>query len=310
MTTEKYANLGETTLSGAYTAASGSLTVVSAATFPTAGVFSIRLDNTAKTLLRVTAIAGTTFTVTVEANDGNADAGDAVVQVGTRATAERWLQSPESTEQRAPSGVSAADYYGPIHKLVALDQSSWSWVNQGSATVNQQDGIVYILSPAAGSTNLRGRFKTAPSPPYTITALLVPCFASATFINSLQLAGIAFRESGTGEIEIICTANFHFSSANAPAAVWAANYNSATSANAVIGAERNIGLSGGNPIWLRIIDDNTNRIYKMSSDKVNWYTIATVGRTAFLTADQVGIVVTNQGGSTDMDVSYLSWEES
>lgn len=310
MTTEKYANLAATTLASAYTAGAASISVASASGFPTAGIFSVRLDNVDETLLRVTAVSGTTFTVTAEENDGNADAGDAVVQIGTRATAERWLQSPESGEQRAPSGVSAADYYGPIHKLVALDQTSWSWVNQGAFVVTQSDGIVQLDGAAVAGTNLRCRVKTAPSVPYTITVGVMGWFATATFITSVQFAGILFRESGTGEMSVIALSNFTFATATSPPSIAMANYNSATSATATF-AERNSQLAA-RLTWLRITDNNTNLIFEASIDKVHWYQINSIGRTSFMAGgpDQVGIVATNQGGSTHMSASFLSWEES
>lgn len=312
MTTEKFRNLAETTLASSYTAGAASISVTSAALFPTTGDFSIRVDNVSETILRVTAVSGTTFTVTAESNDGNASAGAAVVLVGSRKTAERFLQSPESGEQRAPSGVSAGDYYGPIHKLVALDQSGWSWVNQGSFTVSQGSGIVQLAGPAAAGTNLRCRVKTAPSVPYTITVGLTTWFATAGSVLSLQAAGLVFRESGTGELSVLILSNFTLATANSPQSISAANYNSPTSFNAVIGAERNSGMLQVSPVWLRITDNNTNLVFQASIDKVNWYEIASIGRTSFMAGgpDQVGIVGTNQAGSTDMSASFLSWEES
>jgi hypothetical protein len=83
MAVETYVNLAETTLASGYTAGSGTLSVTSAADFPATGNFRIRLGNGSRTLLQVTGVAGTTFTVTAEADDANGAGGDTVTAVLT-----------------------------------------------------------------------------------------------------------------------------------------------------------------------------------------------------------------------------------
>lgn len=306
---EKFSNLGESTLASSYTSGGTTLSVASAATFPTDGIFRVRLDNPSETIWRVDSVSGTTFTGAAEENDGNAASAVAVVQVGTQAQQERFLQSPIDGEGRFPTGVDGGDFAGPGWKLVPLDQSAWSWVNQGSATVVQQKGIVYLATPFAAGTNLRARVGTAPSAPYRIEAGIKTWFSAATSNVSLMAAGLLFRESGTGELSVIVISNFTFGTANHPASIAAANYNSATSFNAVIGTERNTVL--GQVIWLAIEDNNTNLIFQASIDRINWETRATIGRTSLMAGgpDQVGIVVTNQAGGTDMSASFFHWEE-
>lgn len=313
MSSEKFRNLAETTLASGYTAGSGSISVTSAALFPTDGVFSVRLDNVAETILRVTAVSGTTFTVTAEANDGNASAGAAVVLVGSRATAERFLQSPESGEFRSPSGSDGGTFYGPyMCILTALEQSSWTWVNQGSFAFSETAGTVHITGSAAAGTNIRGRFKSAPSTPYTIEMGVIQMFYAATSGPAqLQFLGLAFRESGTGEITVLVFSNFSIATAQALSTIAAANYNSATSFNASLGERF---LPGGMPThtWIRMTDNGTNLIFEWSNDRVNWFQIASIGRTSFMAGgpDQVGWIATDQGGSQTFAGSIISWRES
>jgi len=59
--TEQYANNAQTTLSASIASGSTTLTVASAASFPTSGNFRIKIDSE---YLLVTAVSGTTFTVT------------------------------------------------------------------------------------------------------------------------------------------------------------------------------------------------------------------------------------------------------
>jgi hypothetical protein len=67
---ERFTNNASTTLNGAINNAVTSLVVTSAATFPTAGNFRIRIDDE---IMLVTAVSGTTFTVT-RAQEGTAAA--------------------------------------------------------------------------------------------------------------------------------------------------------------------------------------------------------------------------------------------
>lgn len=83
---EQFANKIRTTVAVPYTAGSGTLVVADATGMPAIGNFRVRLGNAAGSILRVTARAGTTLTVDVEQDDGNAVVGDTVT-VGPTAAA-------------------------------------------------------------------------------------------------------------------------------------------------------------------------------------------------------------------------------
>jgi hypothetical protein len=71
-------------------------------------------------------------------------------------------------------------------------------------------------------------------------------------------------------------------------------------------------LMVGGPIWLQITDNGTNRICKFSRDGQNFVQIHSVGRTDFLTADQMlwGGYVLNNNGVGDSYITMLHWEQS
>ena len=314
MSSEKFANLAETTLASGYTSGGGSISVTSASGFPTAGVFRVRLGNAGKTIFRVDSVSGTTFTGGAEANDANASAGDTVINVGTRAVGERFLQSPETGEANAPSGVSGADDYWPNWKVKRLDQSGWSWVNQGAASVDQQKGMVQLLSPASvAGTSVRARVTTAPGTPYTIEMGLVPYFPTAGSVSNLAAIGIAFRESGTGKMVVIFFANFKASSGTGPSAIFVATYTNATTFNTNLAEFVTVILPPSYlafPVmWLRVTDNGTNLIFEYSYDRVHWTTLTTAGRTAFMAGgpDQIGVVWTVQSSSVEAGGWVLSW---
>ena len=65
--------------------------------------------------------------------------------------------------------------------------------------------------------------------------------------------------------------------------------------------------------WFRIKDDNTNRIAQISIDGQNWIQAFSVGRTDFITANQVGFwIYPRDVGSPHlaMGITVRSWLES
>lgn len=306
---EKFANLAESTLASPYTAADPSITVASAALFPTTGVFRVALGNLTRTIFRVDSVAGTVFTGTAEAFDGNAATGNTVIQVGSRGTAERLLQSPESGEARAPSGISAVDFYGPLYKLAALDQSGFAWINQGPAVLVQANGIVFIRSDGSGAaSDVHIRKKAEPTPPFTVTACIItkPADGADGDGSGANWLAIIFRDSGTGK--------FSAFTADRDGSIQVVRYDDVNTVNG-ISATRTTAFRGM-PIWLQVEDDGVgNMIWRYSTDGINFETpIRSTGRTlgGFYTPDEVGFGLNAQGGlaAGDAGGSILSWLES
>lgn len=305
MAVEKFANLAETFLAGAYAGGGGVITVTDPSLFPTSGLFRIRLGNSFRTILIVTAVAGASFTTVAEFNDGPASTGTGIVLVATRGSHERFLQSPESdADIQIRAGISGADLYiGPIWRVTPLDQAAWNWFNQGSASVVQANGLVYLITPSAGGTNIRGRLQGSyPTPPFTLTVGILPFFQEAGSISNLNILGIAISD-GT-KFKVLVAANFNFNTTNAPSAIWVGKYNTfsaAVSATVAVWQLRTI-------VWLRVVDDGVDQFFYFSMDKVNWILLLQEARTTHLTPSDIGIVVTNQSGSFDSGGDIVSWE--
>lgn len=311
MAPEKFANLAETTLAASYTSGGTSITVASATDFPSTGVFRVALGNTAKTIFRVDSAAGAIFTGSAEYNDGNAAIGDVATQVGSRAVAERFLQSPDSGEERAPSGVSAADFYGPLHKLTALDQSGWTWDNQDTKSVSQAGGIVFLAGPATGAgTSVGVRYTASPVAPYVITAAIQPLQAGdngVTASAALMFGGIGWR-AAAGNLRLIVAA--------ANGGIYLYQYNGPTSFDLLLVA-RLPGYSGG-PVWFRLDDDAFTHIVSYSLDGRN-FTVVRSSVAGEFTIQDVCIAVSTEGALADFPfdgpygvsgMSVLSWLEA
>jgi hypothetical protein len=188
--------------------------------------------------------------------------------------------------------------WGPIFPLTAPVDGDFSWVNQGGASVSTTKGGIFLLGPAGTGVNLRCRVKSAPATPYTITAAFLPRVPGVDFAG----AGLLFRQSSDGKMASIGIGH----SANVSidvnkwtnATTFSAQYASLTTKTFY------------SPTFLRITDNGTNRICSWSNDGQNFLQIHSVGRTDFLTADQVGFFVNAQQATWDVAMTLLSWKET
>lgn len=212
---------------------------------------------------------------------------------------------PASGDLWLPSdGVSLYRYsgaawvpWGEINALAGVANAPTTWVNQGTASVDSTYGGVYLTAPAtAGNYNFRMQVKAAPATPYTITALIKPSIESVNFNG----AGLVWRQSSDGKL---VNAGFIWSSAMnfyiakwSDPNTWAGNYIYPTSYHM------------GWP-WIRLTDNGTNRIISVSIDGRHWHQLHSVGRTDYLTANQVGFYVMTQS-TYPVGALLLSWEET
>lgn len=188
--------------------------------------------------------------------------------------------------------------FGPTRKLVEPVNADFSWSNQGSGTVSTAYGGVYLRSPGQATESMCMRVKNAPATPYTITAGF-----TMNAISKVDLhAGIALRQSSDGKI---ATNTF------ASVGVIAYKYNTATSYNSSY-VTAGVPRFNSTLMWLRVTDDGSNRILSWSSDGFVFEQYHTIGRTDFLTADQVGFYVNAKAAAapTTAAIHLLHWEET
>jgi hypothetical protein len=183
--------------------------------------------------------------------------------------------------------------------MTAPVDGAFSWINQGSASVSTANGGIKLSTIADSGSNLRFRTKTAPATPYTITA----AFNHQLVEQNTHAIGLMFRQSSTGGIAGLSMVFSSVPQFNADkwtsATVFSANY---------IALNQN-SWWGQHPLWMQISDDGVNRILRYGNDGVNWIQHHTVGRTDFLTADQVGFYVKSANTTWPATVVLLSWKE-
>lgn len=190
--------------------------------------------------------------------------------------------------------------WGPIFPLTdPTIAAPTTWVNQGGATVSSSRGPIVLTTNGGVSVALRA--KSAPATPYTIT---IVCYVTTTAAFGQMQFG--FRESTSGKLSglgVMPSGNVEIQKWNSPTS-FNSNYTT-------FGALLPSAYAKG-PIFLQISDDGTTRYYRVSGDNgLTWRTAHSVGRTDFLTADQVYFGVDNEsGGSPYTVMTLMSWEET
>ena len=202
---------------------------------------------------------------------------------------------PSNSYYIARDNGAQLEWWGPIYRLVPPPiASNWTWVNQGSCSVEDNQGALIVQSGNT-DTNLHLLVKSAPSTPYKITAGFVGLFP----VGDQDGFGICFRESSSGKLH---TFNIEYYGS------WSLNnykWNSPTSFNS--GYNSVTAMHGlYSMIFLQMEDDGTNRKMAWSIDGRKFFTSNSVARTDFLTADQVGVFLRTK--STRCYFTLLSWE--
>lgn len=212
---------------------------------------------------------------------------------GSPATGDLWLPSDGVSLYRW-SG-SAWVPWGPVYPFTDPTLAGLStWVNQGSAVVDATKGGISLYRDGTDGVSVHARVKAAPSTPYTITAAF-----TAVQLGTFTEAGLCFRDSAGGAINgfsLLCGTNSWY----------VRQYASATSLSSNAGS--GTAQIQGPVIWMRLIDDGTNRKYQFSPDGQFWLTALSEGRTTFLTANQVGIYVSAYAGPSALNL--LHWKET
>ena len=190
--------------------------------------------------------------------------------------------------------------WGPICPMTDPPAAGWSWVNQGGATVSTTNGGIYLETLLDSQYNLRAYVRAAPTPPYVITGRFTARWEWALRNDSV---GLCWRESGTGKMI------YHAFSTTSWMTSISKLTNPTTFSAHYLNASYVAHLSTRSIFHYRIADDNTNRICSVSNDGHHWAVLHTVGRTDFLTADEVGICLSMSAiGTNNLGMWLLSWE--
>lgn len=198
---------------------------------------------------------------------------------------------------------SAMSAWGPLFKFTDPTLQTFSWVNQGSSTVDTTNGGILLSSPSAAGMAIRK--KSAPSTPYTITGAITGCSAGN---SGYPFWGLCFRESGTGKI-VGLQVNCNMGTPGALA--YQVQYWSSPTTFSSTPWNGGLNNIAHCPVlWLRIKADGTNLIYYISVDGQHWNQVYTHAKNAIFTTspDEVGFFA-GSNGAGQVDTLLHSWQE-
>lgn len=331
MAAEQFANRAQSTLAVAIVGGDTTLQLVSGSAFSGSGDYRVIIThptNSSYEYCKITARSSNNLTATRGQEGTSAQSfpiGSTVTQVLTAAGMTNALGSAggDSTLTGTDAAKSASQdgnlYFpnngfqiyrdtgaafagwGPAYPFTAPVDGDFAWINQGSASVVTTNGGIALLGVAtAGATNLRIRKKAAPSTPYTITLGFNPNVYPGDFTG----CGLLFRQSSDGKVA--CVRMVHVA-ANAGFNIHTTKFTDASNFSADYNGPLRWPI--GHFLFLQISDDGTNRISRVSNDGVNFVQVHSVGRTDFLTANEVGFFV-DTNGSFAANMTVLHWKQA
>jgi len=306
MARERIENGSVTLLNGTIDNSTTTVAVADASVFSPLPQFRIIIDSE---IMLVTAIAGNSLTVTRGAESSLAAAhtdGANVAQIITREGIQRM--------QRDWNNPFFDDSNAIPHQLInaaggVLTSTSFADINfAGDGTTSKTDqsqGSILVEKQAQGAANNFGLMViAAPAAPWVWTVGFIPNLFVPDSASDLPTCGACVRDDMTGEF-------YHFGQSGLDAIkanVFKFNSPTAT-ATAFIPGDFWSG-SSRNVTWFQVEDDNTDLIFRLSADGINFIEIGREARLTFLTPDQIGISVNNFGNPVPLQTTLVAWDES
>jgi hypothetical protein len=290
---EQFKNNSTSTLNGAINNSVTTITVADGSQFPADGNFRIIVETE---LMLVTARSTNDLTVVrgIEGSTPASHSDSAVVtHIVTDASFNRLVRDSVvlgGDDSPAP----------PLNTLVSADSitpltsADFTQTNFGGvASVLDQAGTILLRAPGDAGDNHRILTVAAPSAPWTLIAAL-QVFAMTEDAGSSQNHGIVLRESSTGKLYSLALNR----NSTAPQRFALDRWTNETTFSG--NAWRNTNpIFHSDVLWLKVEDNNTNLLFSLSDDGVNWVQVFSESRTQFMftAPNQCGITSNNRGSA-------------
>jgi hypothetical protein len=145
-----------------------------------------------------------------------------------------------------------------------------NWFNQGSATVADTAAGITIDGPTTGNnTNILGRYRAAPAPPYTITALI----AATRNANNSNEVGLGWYDGGSK----LNTISLKTNGGNPPFIIVSRWVSSQADTTPDFVSAFN---AFAQPIWFQVRDDGTNVSFAFSQDGATFLTVFSIAKSS------------------------------
>ncbi len=310
---EKYTNDATTTLASGINNSVTSLSVSSATGFPTSGNFRIKIGSE---IILVTAVSGTTFTVTrgQESTTGASHSGgDPVTHVLTAGALNAIrgdILGYDTYTNRPATPIASGLYvhsdgpiishfdgsnwrgFGPIYKFVDPNLQTFT-TNINTPNVYTTGKFQHFMEQNTGGSGPVGRGKAPPTAPYVVTVCILNNNIS-NFTNN----GVCFGVKGSGGLSYMRP--------------WHGRGNGGmrfllTAATNVV----DIDIVMSQIMWYRIEDDGTNLKYSISLDGEHFWQLYSETNTNYHgVVDYIWWGVEYFSGAAQASqATLLSWEE-
>ncbi len=226
-------------------------------------------------------------------------------QTLTAGTGIAITNAPGSVTIAATAGPSVSGLYRQVMSATPTSASTGltNGLNLGAAVVSDSPvGLTIDAPPVAAALSLVGRYKAAPTPPYTIRALL----GVTRNTNSYNGVYLGWYD-GTAKLHIM-----HFQSVNSGAsAIGVGRWSSATSYVSSDFQSANNAFS--QPIWFQLQDDGTNVSFAFSQDGANFLPVYSVAKASgYLGATGYSnlIFIVDPRGTSRTLGTVMSWTQN
>lgn len=305
MARERIENGAVTSLNGFINNSVTTVTVTDVTVFSASPQFRVIINSE---IMLVTGISGNDLTV-VRGSEGSLASGhndgstiaQIITREGIRQLQRDWNNPVFDVSTAIPHQL--LDDAGAV-----LDSTDFTDINfAGSGTTTKADmsqGSILVnkLAQTSGS-NFGLMVKSAPTAPWVWTVGMIPNLLAVTTAD-FPSCGVCVRENATGEF-------YHFqqSAIAVSCRVKVDKFASVTaSATAFLAGDTWSGPYGAT--WFQVEDDNTDLIFRISADGINFIEVGREARLTFLTPDEIGISINNDANAIPIQTTLVAWDES
>lgn len=186
--------------------------------------------------------------------------------------------------------------------------ANFTLVNNSSNITQTAPGGICAQQVSVNGNNLRMAMVAAPGTPYRAVGLVLPRF-KGSISGSLTNGGVAFRNTTTGQVQLVCLSM----NQSASATIVVASYSNNTTFNTVYGTSIPV-ASPPSFLWFACADDGTNVYFEYSLDGLNWIVLYTISKVSgYLGAtgyNQVGFLGNFNNSSAGIleAITLASWQ--
>lgn len=314
MPSQKYVNLGQSTLASGYTAGNTTITVQTGdgALFPSAGNFTIAMNNPPAFFLLCTSRTGDVLTVSASGTEGttatNQSSGTQITQVITAAALDgiRSDISGIGTFASLPAtGMKAGDRYqttdGPYSFIfdgtswnaffgsipVTVPSGSFTGRNFGTSSATVVGGAIDLIWQ--GSASDISRAYTQPVPGSTYTLLIAGQVGTVGAIGIALFDGTKYESYFTGQDD-----KLH-----------GFDWTNATTFSARVFADIPVIWFPNGLIWMKLVEDGTHRTFSIGTNPFHMQQVSQIATGTFLTPTDIGVGVDPSDSSNALSPETL-----